>query len=232
VLDQNAARTRFMKSDAYELHMLSHFPVPVSELLQGDRPSKEVTDVTPSANFTESRDANAAMALAHYFLQGTFGTRYADISQEVQQQAMQLRRMFYDCRYAAGQDERMGSLYATSLIMTAYLSPRELAAIWGKLESGPCAHSLSAQERGLVSLFEATGRRDAKAMADAAQYLLEKTELVQPGMVNYCVAIGMIGHLMQGEKGVALKLWHSYQPSSVAADKPNILFQLLVASSS
>jgi spermidine synthase len=232
VLDQNAARTCFMKSDAYELQMLSHFPVPLFELLQGDRSSREVTDITPSPNFTKSRDANVAMALAHYFLQGTFGTWEGDISQEVKQQAQLLRQIFYDCRHAAGPEERLGSLYATSLQMTAYLSPRELAAIWRKLESGPCAHSLSTEERGLVSLFEATGTRDARAMTSAAQYLLERSEPLQPGIVNYCVAIGMLGHLMQGEGAEALKLWHYYQPTSGDADKQNVLFRVLIASSS
>ena len=164
------------------------------ELLNGDLPSSDVTDITPSINFEKSRDANEAMALAHYFLQGTFDARYGDIPQEIKQQALQLRRMFYDCHHAEGQNDRMSSLYFISARMTAFLSPRELDAIWKKLESGPCAHSLSIEERGLVSLFEATGRRDARGMASAAQHLLERRQLLQPGIVNYCVAVGMIGH--------------------------------------
>jgi spermidine synthase len=232
VLDQNAARARYLKSTAYELQVISHFAVPVFELLNGDLPSSDVTDITPSINFEKSRAANEAMALAHYFLHGTFDARYGDIPQEIKQQALQLRRMFYDCHHAEGQNDRMSSLYFTSARMTAFLSPRELDAIWKKLESGPCVHSLSTEERGLVSLFEATGRRDARGMASAAQHLLERRQLLQPGIVNYCVAVGMIGHLMQGDRGDALKLWHFYQPSAVAAGKPNILFQLLEASSS
>jgi spermidine synthase len=232
VLDQNAARARFLKSNAYELQMLSHFAVPVFELLHGDHPSRDVTDVTQSVNFEKSRSANEAMALAHYFLQGSFNARYGDIPQDIKQQALLLRRMFYDCHHAEGQDDRISSLYYTSVRMTTFLSPRELDAIWKKLESGPCAHSLSAGERGLVSLFEATGRRDAKVMASAAQHLLERRQLLQPGIANYCVAVGMLGYLMQGDGGEALKLWRFYQPSEVAADKPNILFQLLVASGS
>ncbi len=232
VLDQNAARARFLKSNAYDLQVISHFAVPVFELLDGDRPSSDVTDVTLSINLEKSRAANDAMALAHYFLQGTFDARYGDITQEIKQQALQVRRMFYDCRNAEEQNDRISSLYFTSVRMTAFLSPHELDAIWKKLESGPCAHSLSTEERGLVSVFEATGRRDARGMASAAQHLLERRQLLQPGIVNYCVAVGMIGHLIQGDRGEALKLWHFYQPSDVTTGKPNILFQLLVASSS
>jgi spermidine synthase len=231
VLDQNAARARFLNANATAFHILSHNVLPAFELLDGTDPFWEVTDVTASSYLQKTQGAYEAMQLRDYFLRGSFDPRSGNISLETRQQATQLRQIFYDCRSGIDQDDRFISLFNTAVKMTAHLTPRELAAIWKKLESGGCARSLSPPERNWIALFKAIGKRDAAGMVRAAEIVLEKGQTMPQAMTKYGVASGMLGFLMQGDRAGSLRLWSTYRPEIVGAGEPDLLLRLLVAES-
>jgi spermidine synthase len=231
ILDQNAARARFLNADATAFNILSHVVLPAFELLGGADPFWEVTDVTPSSFFSKTQAAYEAMLLRDYYLRGSFDLSSAHISPETRQQAMKLRQIFYDCRSGIEQNDRFTALFNTAVKMTAHLTPGELAAVWNKLESGGCTRSLSPFERNWIALFKAIGKRDAPSMVWAASTVLEKGQTMPPAMTKYGVVSGMLGCLMQGDRAGSLRLWQTYRSGILGAGEPDLLLRLLIAES-
>jgi hypothetical protein len=115
--------------------------------------------------------------------------------------------------------------------MIPYLRPLEMEAVWKKVEAGPCARMLTSRERNWIALFKAVSRRDSRAMAGAAQSILSNEKLLHMNAVKFAVASGMAGHLMEGEREAALKLWSAYSPALFGDDRPDLFFRLLMADS-
>ena len=230
VLDQNAARARFLQNYATELQRFTHDPLPTLEMLAGNGSSWENTDITPSPFFYKSKAAFKAMVLRDYLLHGDFGPRYRDIPMEIKQEAVQLRQLFHERRYEAEPNVRMDSLAEIGPIIP-YLRPSELESVWKTLETGPGAPFLTPEERELVSLFKAVGKRDARAMANVAKKFLENRRDAPHKAVEYAVAAGMLGFLTQGDKEKALRLWSDYRPTTFENNKSDLLFRLLAANS-
>ncbi len=232
VLDQNAARTQFLKTNAQELLGFTHEPLPAAEMLAGSVPSWEETNITPGPHFSKTRAASTAMALRDYFMHGNFGSKRRVITEDVISQAVDLRRLFSEeCGTERGQTDRLFNLYNIANRMTPYLRPVEMEALWNTLESGACARLLTDTERKWIELFEAVGRRDAKTMADTSRTLLEKDSNLPEGPTRYLVASGMLGSLVKGDKGESLRLWNNYKSRIYGADRPSLLFRILAAES-
>ncbi len=230
VLDQNAARTRFLEATAYELIRFSHVPLPTFDMLNGSR-LPQVTSITPSPYLSKSRLAFMAMALRDYFIVGKFDPKYVDIPQDMRQKAVRLRQLFYECGSSANKLERLESLFDVSVNMIPYLSPYELGAFWRVLESAPCAPKLTAQERQWVTLFKAVGNRDASRMAITARTLLGNVNPSQLAAVRYLVASGMLGSLAQGDRAGSYELWSKYKSMMLGDNQTDLLFRLLAAES-
>jgi hypothetical protein len=231
VLDQNAALTRFLQTDASDFVGITHKPLPALEMLMGSTPAWSFTDITPSASFSKTQSAYEAVELKEFILQGRFGLRYGNISMDAMQQATQLKKIFYDCRSLSGEDPGMKSLFDTFVNIIPYLRPHELDAVWKKLDSGPCARSLSTEKRNWIALFKAVGKRDARAMARAAQTILESGQQLPPNALKYVVLSGMLGHLRQDDREGSLRLWSHYQREIFGTDNPDLLPRLLAAES-
>lgn len=231
VLDQNAARTRFLNASAEEFVSFAQSPLPAAKLLDRIAPKTDMTDITPSAFFPPSQAAFTAMALRDYFLSGGFPTRYGDSAEKDRHQAVQLKKMFNACSSVADERERLVSLFTTASNVLPYLTPAELSRIWQSLEAGPCANSLSALDKQCFSLFKATGKRDGAGMAAAARLLLERETGFSPEMVRYLTASGMLGYLIQGNKFEAYQLWVQYKAKKFDHREPDLLMRLLAAES-
>ncbi|MBI5665727.1 MAG: spermidine synthase [Nitrospirae bacterium] len=232
VLDQNAARTQFLKTNAQELLGYTHEPLPAAEMLMGTVPAWEETNVTEGRYISKARAASMAMALRDYFMHGNFGSTGKVITDEVMGQAVELKRLFSeDCGPESRQTDRLFNLYNIANRMTPYLRPAELDALWNTLESGACARVLTETEREWIGLFKAVGRRDAKAMSDTARSLLEKERDLPEGPTRYLVASGMLGSLVKGDKGESLRLWNNYKSRIYGTDRPSLLFRILAAES-
>jgi spermidine synthase len=231
VLDQHAARARFMGDMAKELVQFTHVPLPTLEMLTGAGFPRQETNLTPSSFFMKSQAAFMAMALRDYFLTGGFGPRYFDVPRDIRQKAIRLRHLFHECSSAPDPIHRLESLFDVSVNMIPYLSAVELGAVWKKLESGPCTAKLSDQEKRWVALFKAVSNRDASGMTVAARTLLESENNLPLPALKYLVASGMLGSLVQGEKAESYRLWSKYKPFVFADNEPDLLFRLLAAES-
>ena len=232
LLDQNAARTRFLNESAQELLSFARLPLPVAELLSGAVPPQEPTDITSTAAFTITQGAATAMALRDYFLSGHFDQTDGAMSGNDRNDALRVKRMFFECGAVSNSNERFGSLFATAENMIPFLTPSELRQIWQVLESGPCASALSPVERECLALFKAISRRDSSGMVEAATQLLGRGMAISPSTLRYLTAAGMTGYLMQGRKGDAYGLWSRHGAALLFGNQgPDLLFRLLVAES-
>lgn len=230
VLDQNAARTRFLKVNANDLIGLSNERLPTLEMLMGSDPSWKDTNITQTPFFPKSQSAYKAMALRDFFLYGSFKPRYWDIPKDIKKQAMKVNHLFHRCGFLSEED-RLISLFNTATNMVPYLRPNELDAVWRSLESGQCMPSLTMTEKYWLSLFKALGRRDAKTMASTAKILLESGDNMTVERLRYLVGVAMLGNLAEGNKEESSKVWSNYQSRMYENSQPSLLFRLLVANS-
>jgi len=231
VLDQNAARTRFLRTDAKGFLQISHDILPVFDLLAGSALPDDHTNVDPSPGYEKAKSAFAAMALRDFFLQGAIRPGQTGVDKTLKQQAMQVRDLFAGTGPVSVKNAILKDLYETGAKMTAYLSPGEMAAVWKKLEAGPGSARMSSEEKDLIALFKAVGMRDAAEMTRAARLVLERRGLEFPQRTRYALAAGMTGLLMQHDRQGAGMLWSRYGPGLFPAGRPDLLFRLLVAES-
>ena len=230
VLDQNAARTRFLQVNSRDLIFIANEPLPVMEMLTGaDHSGWENTDVTFTPYLPQAGSAFKAMALRDYYLKGSLSPKYAEVRVQTRF-VLQLKRMFSECGSVTGPD-RIESLFNITKDMVSYLRPHELELIWKSLESGRCSSSFTQTERDYISFFKAVGRRDAKAMAGLANTLLVRDSDITPVRMRYLTAAGMLGNLSDGNKDGAYRLWSAYG-NKINEDPPSGgLFRLLVSNS-
>lgn len=225
VVDQNAAKSRFLSSSATELLQLPQVPLPTLEMLQGEPRRWRETKVTPAVHSHNSQAAFAATALRDFFLVGDFHDRYNIVPDQVKQDALQVTRLFTAC--GGYPNQQLGALFATAIRMIPYLTPEELDAVWARLESGPCTSSLPSSTKALVSLLKATSRRDARAMSTNASALLQNADGMTQGTVKYLLASAMLGALACGDMATSEALWSKYKGGILGDQEPDLLYRLL-----
>ncbi|HXD04095.1 MAG TPA: hypothetical protein VN627_12395, partial [Novosphingobium sp.] len=231
VVDQNAARTRFLRANAFVIRELSELPLPALEMLTGSRPSWNTTDVARSRLFSKSQDVGTAMMLRDYGLFGQFDPVHGTVPPDIQQLALQFGQIFLACRPEANQGARQIALYNTLIRTAPYLRPQEMEPIWNRLEASPCARSLTLPERNWIALFKAVSRRDAAAMVSGARAILESGQRMPAEVVEFVVASSMLGSLTLGDRQDAYRLWSAYGPKLFKDGRPSLLYRILVAES-
>ncbi len=227
VLDQNATRARFMKADAREILSLASEPLPVLEILGAGLPGTTDTLVTPTPFYPRSQEVARAVGLRDLLLQTTPGTTGMG---EVREQALALRRIFYECG-AVSEDMRVPVIFNAALRMVPNLSPEELDRIWRSLEAGPCTKKLSAAEASWISLFKALGRRDARGIVQTAGAMIEGGVAKTRPELQYLLASEIAGNLALGETGRAKQRWTSHRNLISGEAAPGMLFRVLRAES-
>jgi predicted membrane-bound spermidine synthase len=200
-LDQNAARARFRKAKATEFVRYAHMPLPAYEILSGTVRPGARTEITPTVVFGPTLMAYTAMGMRDYILGGSFTPAYDGINASFRDDALRVRRIFFEGKAEKDAAARRASLYNVGSFLSAFLLPGELDAVWSRLESGPAAGTLSAAERGWVTLFRAIGRRDARGTDRAAKALRE----IDPGMpttsFQYLATAGLLAAEVTGDPG-------------------------------
>ena len=230
VLDQNAARTRFLGAAAQDIIKLGNEPLPIADMLAGSAAEHAVTDVTLSPFLQKTRSIQSAVALRDYYLKDHFLPRYGDVDAETIEYALALKKMYFTYQGMDDPNRRI-FLFNTAKSMVPYLSTTESSAVWKKLESGPFALRLSPVEKMYVSLFKAIGERDGVKMARFAKRLLESEQDITPARLQYVLAAGMLGDLAQGNRRESAGLWSMYRSRIVAAGEPVFLLRFLEAES-
>ena len=225
VLDQNAARTFFLRTDAHALTTFQKTPFPAVEMLSRVPRSRGVTTVTSAVTFESSGRGVEAMYLRDV-LQGGIDANEMRVvkSDELHQDALAVSRWLREC----------GAVPFASLVRMlqgtlADVSVDEANGIFRALESNRCAASFSPFERRWLGLLHAVGRRDAAAMRAGALDALSRPEELSPQALHYAVAAGMLGSVAVDDLAGAREIWERSGGSIRAED--SLLLRILVARS-
>jgi predicted membrane-bound spermidine synthase len=227
VLEQNAEKARFMGMNARHLIGFTLYPLPILDMLGGTASPDEKTNITMTPFFAPAKTAYAAIAVRDFFL--SKGGSGRPIPADYEQYALQVDRMFRNCGAPPNEEIGITDFYVVAGLMSAYLNPGDLDAVWEALEAMPCARSLTRRQRIWFALFKAVGRRDAAAMEKTAKSLLLQESNIPQGPMRYLVASAMLGALAQGDREGALTLWNEYRLKLYDSGEPGLIFRLLVA---
>lgn len=210
VLDTKAVRARFLHSDANEFISLLNEPLPVMEMMGISDMSWMDHDITPTDVLYKSQRLRVARAERDYYLHGRFDEKYAPITPEIRDHALQMERLFKTCGSGMTVQERMGTLAFYSSGVLPFLSADDSEAIWKKLGVERCLSSFTPHEKNWLSLFRAVGRRDAHAMAKEAETLIYERKKLGGEGGRYLLAAGLLGRIAGGEPEAAKDLWSKY----------------------
>ena len=226
VLDQGAARTRFLGSTAKELLNLHY----TTTMLAGAGQQKKTTNITPSPVFEMTQQTFSAMGLRDYFLHGNARGRFVPV--DLQRKAALLKQMCAGNTTGSAND-RLALEFDVSNAMSLFLTSSEMEAVWKTLAAGPCDATASVQEREWFRLFKAVGARDAGKMLEGAKALLAGSRDLSPGLKKYLLGVGMLGAISQGKREDSSRLWSEYGVTLFdGSNEPTLLFRMLAAESS
>jgi spermidine synthase len=217
VLDEGAARARFMDSSAGEVLRFARDPLPAVQILSRTGRPGARTDVTETPYWTGAARAVRAMQLRDVLLRGTEAPEGSP------------SRALAEWTRGCAAELPLVSLIDTAQILIPELSPAELEAIWRQIETGPCAAHLDARGRAWLALLRACGERAPDRMHAAAVALLSQETGLRAHSARYAVAAGMLGAIGAGETASARDLWSTYGNGIESADE--LLLRTLVARS-
>jgi hypothetical protein len=228
VLDQQAAKTRFLGISAQEFAAFVSMPLPLGELLGWIPRRTNQTYVTPSPFLSNSRATFEAMMLRDFFRSGRNDPiMLPDNLRELAQQ------LILDSKGMTNrtEDERLVSQFNVAIAMIPHLSPIELESLWSIMDSGATAYHASPRERMWHNLFKAAGRRDAIGMRIHAQKLLLGERNIAIQARKFLLATAMVGALANGDRTEASRFWLENNSQLFAGKEPDLLFRLLNAES-
>ena len=228
VLDQNASRTRFIGHRAAGLMSIAIEPLPVVEMLNGDRANWGRTVVSPNTHLIKPHPSS----FAGYFRDHLLGVAPAPMPAEQRESfRLQAEEILANCRQPPGGD----SVFALMRIGTSlapFLRPEELAPLWPKIEAMPCVSALGPGQRQWLELVRAVGRRDAIAMANSTASLFAQKEDSTSLRRRFLLGAGMLGNVSAGRPEVARDLWERHAASLFSATPATLMMRVLAAHAS
>ena len=226
VLDQNAARTRFLKKDASDLLSMTLEPIPALELLGISQPDWQHTEITATKHFKLSEAAYGATRIRDHLIDG--GPVFSPVteSQKFYNEAKELKHLLLDC-VTPSHGDKIFVLFGGALKLVPYLRPGELQKIWQTIESGPCLRNWSAREILWFEFIKAMGDRNASKISELSTQLLADSRDLTPARKKYLIAASMLANLGLGNTQAANQLWTEHKGALFGQEKTRLLFRLL-----
>jgi predicted membrane-bound spermidine synthase len=226
VLDQNAARTRFLKVNTEELMQIASDPLPAREMLSGVQFVAGKTELTPSSIYTTSVKAYIATGLRDFLLTGNPPSN-SFLTSDTLDEARLFRGLFTgDVR--PDNPDAMRALFTIGTQMIATLTKSELDEIWSRLgtkgvERWPGEFVL------YLDFLKSVGKRDAAAMTRSANNAIRAYRTPPPPVFRHLVAGGLLGYVAEGRFKDAAEWWKSHGPRYIEQGEPGILVRMLLA---
>jgi predicted membrane-bound spermidine synthase len=225
VLDQGAARTRFLERNATELLSTAWAPLPVLEMLDPahGRVLAEETTVTPVPWVGGSARAFVGMSLRNRVR----GLSYPnDLSKTTEDLRLQVETLLNRCTTARRHD-RVDVIIDLAGALSAALLPVEVSDVWSRLGDLECVRMLDERDRAWLMLAEDVGARNAAGMTGLGEQLAQRESASRPAR-QFALTAAMLGHLALGRQTEAGRTWERYGPS-LFGDRVSLLIALLRA---
>lgn len=233
VLDQNAARTRFLNKNALELMSLALEPIPALELLGIRNPGWAVSNVSATPHFQPGNLVSNAQAIRDRILQSSNNSTpwfKADPQPHntgaAEKTSMELSKLLIDCQ-TPGHGDKVFVLFDAALKLVPNLRPAELQQIWKRYENASCLSSWRAREKLWFDFFKSVSNRDAPGIAAISQQLLQTRQDLTPARLKYLVAANMLANISLGNTQLANDIWRNNRHELFPAGEPGILFRLM-----
>jgi hypothetical protein len=217
VLDQNAARHRFMERNASDVVALLNAEVPLLELLEPERSRRAVNPLFRGA-YAFERVENARLAwYARDFLLRARPPLPEAVPKELQKDLELLKLRLIECREPRELDVWLHSAIRVAKALNPYLSPDDLAPVWTRIMGSACYRGLADFQRRWIALFQAVGARNPARMAELAAPLMAPEQPLVVEAREYLLLAALAGHVASGDKAAALELWKKHGEGARAA---------------
>lgn len=215
-LDLNAARARFLESDATEFLELGGVHAPLLALLE-PRPAPRPSTLAGAEYFGKMERMRRAR-YARDFLAGTM-PEPTNIPYSLQKDLELVQLRLARCARPADFDSWVHAAFQVALATIPYLPAQQAQALWRRLDATPCRAALPDSQGRWLTLLRAVAERDVGTMVSSATELLANPSpsLESRKSREYLIAVGMAAYLAQGKDGEARALWDRYGPP-VSAD--------------
>src|SRR6266542_808918 len=242
LVEQRAAKTRFLGVNAMDFLELSIEPLPLADMLGGTPPSEDAPALSRCAAHARVLQVKIAESIREFLLSGRFDPAYdtivADTDEatsafhgqyrEAKESAARVEQLFFS-EWPQGDPNRRVYFFNAAMRTFPYLNASEAAPIWRRLESGPGGRTLSPIERDYVTLFKAIGDRDAASMKAAATRLLETERDITPARNRYVLAAALLANVADGTPDEAARLWSQYRWLVSPSGQPDVVFRALLS---
>ncbi|NJN40481.1 MAG: hypothetical protein HC807_06100, partial [Gammaproteobacteria bacterium] len=159
-LDLNAARHRFLQTDASELTQIGAAGVPVVEILEG-RPRYTRSISHDGDDFLDRIEYARRAAYARDFLIGAAPPEPRGIPAQLQKDLELVQMRGLDCIDPGKTDMWVRSATGVARSVNSSLPKSDAGAIWSSFEHADCAKRLPEADRRWLELFAAIGAHDA-----------------------------------------------------------------------
>jgi hypothetical protein len=226
VLDQEAARTRFLGASAIPLTAVARFPLPLEEMLGGTPLPDGGLLVTPAPLFEESRKAALARAVRDTLLARGSGPASRALPDDLRASAAEAGTWLGSCRAGGPAPFPLDAFVHLAVSAFPLVSAADLEPVWTGVDGPACRAAMEPSAAAWVELLRAVARRDAPGMAEAGAIVLASA---RPGgaPLRYAVASTMLGLVASGNRDGARTVWERHGPA--LAGTPDLALDVLAA---
>lgn len=226
VLDQGAAKARFLNRDARAFRLIGWGSLPLLEMLDRAGPDTVVpgeSKVTTVPYLLGSWLTDRSMYLRSRIL----GEPYPDLPPSVEYAPRKEADDLLSRCESASASERYQVIQQFAVAIGPFLRPSKVREIWDGLQTWRCVAELPPHEHNWLALARAVGDRNAEAMAHSGTTLLQAKSGSTESR-RYALTAAMLGNLAIDRRDAAASLWNGYG-LELYRDTPDIVARLLLA---
>jgi len=227
VVDQNAAKARFLKLSAHDIANVPKSFVPFSALVDGDTRIR-VSELDSSKEIGSTRITEALVAAALVELVGSGGSAHAArVDPTRRLQAAVVREGMERCTQDPGL--WLDAVEDVLRMVVPVLRGPEVDGIFTRLSGSACFRSLDAKGRDRLALYAAFHARDAGAMVAVADRLLATGHpWSRPDRATFVLA-AMSGRVVRGDLDGARRLWEAQRAAIPDSTAKQLHFRVVLS---
>lgn len=212
-LDLNAARHRFLQTDASELTRVGAAGVPVVEILEG-RPRYTRPISYDGDDYLDRIEYARRAAYARDFLIGAASPTPHGIPAQLQKDLELVQMRGLDCIDPGKTDMWVRSATGVARAVNSGLPRADAAAVWSSFENADCSKRLPDEGQRWLELFAAIGAHDPARMASLATGLLDTARELTPATRQYLLTAALTGLLATRDYDRATQVWNKHSPDT------------------
>jgi spermidine synthase len=225
-LDLNAARYRFLQTQAGEITRIGAAGVPVVEILEG-RP-RHTRPISLDGDDYLDRIEHARRAVyARDFLIGATLPEPHGIPAQLQKDLELVQLRGIDCIDPQKTDMWVRSATGVARSVNSDLPTADASAVWSSFERNDCIKRLTATDRSWIELFAAVGAHDAARMGKIATELLGTSRDLTPKTQQYLLTAALTGLLATRNYEGATQVWNRHSQGAAVDVDIRLLYAYL-----